>query len=122
MRTRHVVVVDEAIELALELALRFRWSLLSQVLLQGLMEALDLALGLWVIGLAMLGGDAERQQLSLGGGGPFDGAGREDRPVVGEQRLGIAPGQRGCVQGADHIGRCHSHKRPGGHTAGSGRR
>jgi hypothetical protein len=60
-----VVIGDEAIDLALELLDRFGARLFAQELLLRLMEALDLATGLRVIGARVFVGDAQVKQLGL---------------------------------------------------------
>jgi hypothetical protein len=59
VRSHLVVVSDEAIDLGLELCDRGGPRLLAEKLLEGLVEALDLAAGLGVIGPRVLVVDAE---------------------------------------------------------------
>jgi hypothetical protein len=59
MRTDLVVVGDERVQLHLELSLGLGRGLLGEMFLERLVEALDLAAGLRVIGPRMLGPDPE---------------------------------------------------------------
>src|SRR5204862_5732819 len=79
-----VVVSAEADELGLQLPNSARPAPCGQVLLQALVEALDLATGLGVIGLRVLVGDAQADELQLDGAGAVAGLGREDGAVVGQ--------------------------------------
>jgi hypothetical protein len=63
-----VVVTDEAIDLGLQLGNRRAAGLRFQPLLQRLVVALDLALGLEIVGLAVLERDAECGELDLPAG------------------------------------------------------
>jgi hypothetical protein len=76
-----VVVVAEAIELGLESGDGGGSALLGQPLLEGLVEAFDLAAGLGVVGAGVLVVDAEGEQLELDGAGPSAGFGGEDGAV-----------------------------------------
>ena len=70
-----------------------------------LVEALDLAAGLGMVGPRVLGLDAEGEQLLFGGAGHLVVAlGGEDEPVVGEERRRIAPGLGRFVQYPDDVG------------------
>ena len=61
-------------------------------LLERLVEALDLSLGLGMVGLAVLGRDAQGEELLFGATGEaIAGLGAEDEPIVGEERRWIAP-------------------------------
>jgi hypothetical protein len=92
MRPGGVVVLDEAVDLALELLLCDHALLDGQELLERLVEALDLAAGLGVIGPRLLGADAEAEQLLLEGtSGARSALSGEDEPVVREERRRIAP-------------------------------
>ena len=89
--------------------------LAGQVLLEGLVEPLDLAAGLRVVGPGVLGADAQGEQFE------FEDAGHlvlmvraEDQAVAGEEGFRVAPGGGGLVQGADHVRGPGGGKRPGG--------
>ena len=60
-----VVVVTKRVELKLELGHGACWRLLAQEALEGLVEALDLAAGLRVIGRGVFEDDAEPLQLEF---------------------------------------------------------
>ena len=105
MGTDVVVVGDEAVDGPLELLLGLEALLGGQELLQGLVEALDLAAGLGMVGPGVLDRDAEGEQLVLDRPGDAVAALRgEDEPVVGEERGRIAPGLGRFVQHPDHVG------------------
>jgi hypothetical protein len=59
--------------------------LLAEVALEGLVEALDLAAGLRVVGGGVLDLDAESLQLQLEGDLAAAGAAAEDSGVVGQE-------------------------------------
>ena len=76
-----VVGGGERVELGLQCAQGTgRW-LGAQPLLHGLLEALDLALGLGVVGASVLLVDAEDDQLTLEGVGAVQESGGEDQAV-----------------------------------------
>src|ERR1035437_484585 len=83
-----VVVGAEGIQLSLEDGDGGRGSLLGQVALEGLVEALHLAAGLGVIWRRVLGGDAEPLELGLEEDLALAGLAAEDGAVVGEQCSG----------------------------------
>lgn len=60
-----VVVEDEAVDLLLSRLDGGDLALLAQVLLQGLVVALDLALRLGMVGLGVLEADAEHREVNL---------------------------------------------------------
>ena len=91
MRPLGVVVLGEAVELALEQLLGRGRLLLGQVLLERLVEALDLAAGLGVIGPRVPRRDAQAEQLGLHGAESAAHRRGEDAPVVGQEALRIAP-------------------------------
>jgi hypothetical protein len=70
----------------------------SEELLQGLVEALDLAAGLGVIGARVLVVDAEVKQLGLERGVAVAIGGREDAAVVGQKRRRQTPGGARLVE------------------------
>ncbi|HVR88636.1 MAG TPA: hypothetical protein VHG53_03715 [Candidatus Limnocylindria bacterium] len=65
MRPLLVVVRTEGVELELQMAERLRRRLLREVALEGLVESLDLAAALGVIGRGVLGPDAQPFELGL---------------------------------------------------------
>ena len=70
VRADVVVVVGEGIELALQCGERLGGGLLGQVALERLVQALDLAAGLGVVGARVLELDAEALELVLPGRQP----------------------------------------------------
>jgi hypothetical protein len=82
VRAPLVVVGDEALDLCLQPRQRVRLTLRRQVLLERLVEALDLAAGLRVVGARVLLEDAERDQLGLDRAAPVTGRCGVDRAVV----------------------------------------
>jgi hypothetical protein len=94
-----VVVGGEGVELGLELFLGGGGVLMGEVFLQGLVEALDLAAGLGVVGAGVLGADAQGQQFQFQvPGGVVLVVRTEDEPVVAEERSGVAPGGSGLCR------------------------
>ena len=81
-----VVEVDESVDLGLELGQGGGRGLLAQPLLQREVVALDLALGLWMVGLAVLEGDPESGELDLHAGVSAAVRSGVDRAVVAEHR------------------------------------
>ena len=86
MRADLVVVSPETVELSLQLGQVARAALFGQVLFQRLVEALDFALGLWVVGLAVPLGDPESPEQGLHGAAATPALRGENGPVVGEHR------------------------------------
>src|SRR5688572_23888982 len=84
VRSYPVVVRAKAVELGLELGEGPGATLFGQSLLEGLVEALDLAAGLGVVGPGVLVVDAESEQLELDGAGAVAALGGEDGAVVGQ--------------------------------------
>jgi hypothetical protein len=76
-----VVVGLEPVELGLQRGDAGRSALAGEPLLEGLVEALDLAAGLGVVGAGVLVVDAEGDQLEFDGAGPVAALGGEDGPV-----------------------------------------
>jgi hypothetical protein len=60
-----VVVVTKRVELKLELGEGASWRLLAQKALDGLVEALDLATGLWVVWRRVFDDDTQALELQL---------------------------------------------------------
>ena len=81
-----VVIGDEAIDLSLELAYVRCRRVLGQPLLLRLVEALDLAAGLWVIGRRVAVGDPERRGRELHRAATTPRRRGEPRSVVAEHR------------------------------------
>jgi hypothetical protein len=89
----------------------------ARYFLEGLVEALDLAAGLRVVGPGVLGADAQGEQFQFQAAGLLVlVVGAEDQAVVGEERFRVAPGGGGFVQGADHVGGAGGGERVGGDT------
>ena len=65
MRTPFVVEVAEVIELVLQVVQGVGAGLLGEPLLQGLVEALDLALGLGMVALRISTGDSPRPGINV---------------------------------------------------------
>jgi hypothetical protein len=86
---RSKVVVDalEAVELGLQVVQSGGGGLSCEPALQGLVEAFDLALGLRVVGMAVLLGDAQAGEQVLEAVAAAGEMRSVDRPVVGEGRL-----------------------------------
>ena len=82
VRALLVVVGDEAVDLRLQSLQRASGALRCEVLLECLVEALDLAASLRVVGVLVLVEDAERDQLGLYRAAPIAGRCGVDRPVV----------------------------------------
>jgi len=80
-----VVVVAKGVELKLQLGKRARWSLLAEKALEGLVKALDLAAGLWMVGRGVFEDDAEALQLELQKNLAASRLGGEDGSVVAKQ-------------------------------------
>jgi hypothetical protein len=78
--------------------------LLGKETLQGLMEALNLAAGLRVMGPRVLGVDAQNEQLRLERGEAVAVGGGEHAAVVGQKRCRQAPSCAGLVEGRDDLG------------------
>lgn len=104
VRAHGVVVVNEVIELLLELGDGgYSW-LGAEVLFQGLVEALDFAAGLWVIGPAGDVSDAEFAEDDLQGGAtPASGCGGEYGSVVGQYGCWCALVGEGGGEGVDDV-------------------
>src|SRR5207344_3609338 len=86
VRSHLVVVGDEPIDLGLELGDRADGWLTGQERLHRLVEALDLAAGLRMVGTGVAELDPEREQLGLHHVGSSPVPGRVDAAVVGQQR------------------------------------
>jgi len=86
VRSAVVVVVAEGVELELQLVQGGGGSLLAKEALEGLVEALDFAAGLRVIGTGVLEVDAQTLKLQLEEDLAAAGLGGEDGGVVAEQR------------------------------------
>ena len=123
VRSDVVVVIAEAVELGLQLGQGGGRGLFGEPAFEGLVEALDLAARLGVIGAGVLVVDPQPDELELDGTAAVAALGSEDRPVVGEHRGGIAPGGGAEMERGDHVSGLGGHERSGGdHAAGSGRR
>src|SRR5260370_6561330 len=85
MRQATVVVVAKGVELKLEVSEGACWGLLMQEAVESLVEALDLAAGLRMVGRGVLEDDAETLQLEFEKDLAPSGFGSEDRGVVTEQ-------------------------------------
>ena len=83
---RPEVVVDatEAVELGLQVGQGGRGGLSCQPALLGLVEALDFSLGLRMVGMAVLLGDAQAGEQVLKAVSAAGEAGSVDRAIVGE--------------------------------------
>jgi hypothetical protein len=99
-----VVVVTEPVELGLELLDRSRLVLAGEEALQGLMEPLDLATGLRVVGAGVDKADPEPRALELERAPPATGRRGEHCTVVGEQRRREAVDRSGSVEARDDVG------------------
>ena len=102
---RPLLVVDraEGVELGLEPGEVGRRRLPPQPALEGLVEALDLALGLGVARRPVLLADAEPGEQVLEAVAAAGEARRVDRPVVGERGGGPAVGVAGRGERGDHV-------------------
>ena len=96
-----VVVVGELVQQCLERGQGRRGRAGVQPVLEGLVEAFDLALGLGVVRGAVLLRDAEGGQLDLEGVGSVAESGGEDESVVGQRGLRSAVVRAGGAEGVD---------------------
>ena len=108
VRPAGVVVAGERVELGLELGEGAGLGVLGgEPVLQGLLEPFGFTLGLGVVGLSVLLGDAQAAQLVLEGvaAAPAAGVpGGEHHPVVSERGGGCAVGGDGGAEGGQHDG------------------
>ncbi len=109
-----VVVVAEDVQLALQVGQRSGCRLLGQKALEGLMEALDLAAGLWMVGAGVFGLDAQAGQLELEEHLAAAGAAGEDGGVVAEQGSGQIELAGGGMEGVDDVAGADGGKDAGG--------
>src|ERR1035438_3631464 len=98
------LVADEVVDLPLELGDGGSRVLLAQPPLQGLVEPLDLALGLGVVGLAVLDGDTQGGELGLEAAAAVAELGGEDAAVVGQHRGRQPEMPRTLVERGHHVG------------------
>jgi hypothetical protein len=84
VRANSVVVVAEAVELGLQVTDRVGSGLVSEPFFQGLLEPLDLALGLGVVRAAVLLVDSEQVEFVLERVSAATDSGGEDEAVVGQ--------------------------------------
>ncbi len=101
----HLVVAgDERVDLRLERLDVFGCVLFRQVGFERLVEALDLAAGLRVVGARVTVGDSAGEQLGFHDVGAAPVPCREDASVVGEQGCRVSPPSCGIREDAQHIG------------------
>jgi hypothetical protein len=98
-----VVVGAKCVQLQLEVGRRVCRRLLGQELLEGLVEALDLAAGLGMVGRGVLALDAESVQFRLQQHLALTRPAGEDSAVVGEQGGGVAELLSGFVEDLDDV-------------------
>jgi hypothetical protein len=109
-----VVEVHEAVDLGLEFDEVTRRGSSSEVVLECAVVALDLALGLGAVGLAVFEGDAERGEFDLEAGGCAAVRGGVDRAVVAEHAGRQAVAGRRVEEDAHDVRRGCGGDRDGG--------
>ena len=110
-----VVVGAERIELGLQLRQRCCRILLGEVALERLVEPLDLAAGLGVIGPGVDVFDPQLVALELQGAASTSGSRGEHRTVIGQQRRREPLGRSGFVEARHHVGSLEHAKGIGAH-------
>jgi hypothetical protein len=119
VRTDGVVVGAEGVELALELGDRAGRALAGQEALEGLVEPLDLAAGLGVVGAGVHVSDPEPVALELEQAPSPARGRREHGAVVGQQARREPVGPSGGVEarqdvgGLEHASGIRAHQEPG---------
>src|SRR5437870_5554419 len=98
-----VVVLAKGVELELEVGEGCGGGLLSEIALEGLVEALDLAAGLGMVWGGVLDLDAQALELQFESDLAASGAAAEDGGVVAQERGGRAVGSRGGEECLDDV-------------------